>query len=51
VPNKCASVSVSFLTKITVITKEKEAKRKGCGNMENSMEFTTFPHLKQQQLF
>jgi hypothetical protein len=29
--------------------KEKEAKRKRCGNMENSegREFPTFPHLKQ----
>jgi hypothetical protein len=47
VPNKFASVGVNFQTKITVIAKEKEAKRKGCGNMENSIEFTTFPHLKQ----
>jgi hypothetical protein len=28
VPKKCASASVNFSTKITVITKEKEAKRK-----------------------
>jgi len=44
-------ISVNFIHKKTVGQKEKEAKRKRCGNMENSTEFTTFPHPNNNNLF
>ncbi len=42
---------LTFQQKSLLLQKKKKQKEKGCGNMENSTEFTIFPHLKQQQLF